>query len=202
MKIFFTLCLLLLSLNLIADKSNIAINCQEAMTESGPALIVTVGKSKFVIKNQEDTCETDFEYIAPHSDKELPMIAAWPTTDELGVNAKRDFYRVSPSMQEAKYLGSIPVDATLISKNRYRSISQVGGSMYETVYFFDNNQINIETPSKELIILDTQCIYKNKDSNNCKHITGTFDKPICVYNYGNRRILASPSICSDLLPAE
>lgn len=130
------------------------------------------------------------------------MITSWPTDKELGLNAQRDLFIAPSKRSEAIYIGSIPVDATAISAGTYRSITQLGGSIYETVYVLHESSIKIKSPSRELIISDTVCLYKEQNDSACQPFTGTFDNPLCVYVYNGTKTLRNLTDCSDFSRSE
>lgn len=80
----------------------------------------------------------------------------------------------------------------------YKDIQQSGGSIYESIYRIEGREVLTLTPSKELIISDEQCVYKQKSGGVCQKMRGSFKKPVCVFNYGERKVLADANECADM----
>lgn len=198
MKLIGALLLSALSINTHAESQNIKLQCQEHKEGTNSKLTLSTTGIKFEISNSQKSCKSEFTYSKSTEGKELFIIKSWPTSDEFGENAQNDIFISSSPDKKAIYIGSIPVSANFINEKTYKNISQVGGSIYETIYIINANAISIQQPSKELMFSDTQCIYLKKDSNTCKNITGTFETPICIYNIEGRKILEEPSNCSSL----
>ncbi|MCP1481911.1 hypothetical protein J2Y88_004222 [Pseudomonas chlororaphis] len=121
-----------------------------------------------------------------------------PGSDDLGLNAQNMIYFVLPGSKEANYIGDIPASATELEDGTYQNIVQSGGSVFESVYKLGSEKITILSPSRELIISDTQCVYQKKDSKVCKEMSGSFKKPLCVINYGGRKLVSDINECSGM----
>lgn len=194
--IIFLLCFLGLCPLAVSEEAGLA--CQEVVKKYEKYVILSGNDMEFKIKNPRRACNSIFTYEAIAIPKKKWMITSWPTDDELGLNAQRDLFIASSMKSEASYIGSIPVDAAAISADRYRSVAQSGGSIYETVYLLGEASIKIESPGRELIFSDTACIYKEQNDDLCQPLTGTLDNPLCVYTYDERKILTDLSNCSEL----
>ncbi|WP_296218368.1 hypothetical protein [Pseudomonas sp. UBA2684] len=199
MKIFYFFFSLILSHASVAENETALLQCREVVTEGKRSLILSADNIDFIISTSQSTCESSFEYQYLKSDNDRYLITSWPTSEELGVNAQRNLYIASPERPDAKYIGSVPVDAEIVGEGRYRRISQEGGSIHETIYFMRDAQIDIEKPSKELVIANTECIYLQGSDSECQRMTGTFENPICVYSHDGKKSLADVSSCSELL---
>lgn len=194
----YLICFLFFSINSLASSQEIDLACQEAVKSHGREVSLSTNDLEFKIKNPRRVCDSNFTYEFVALPNEKWMITSWPTDEELGLNAQRDLF-ISPSKKsEATYIGSIPVDAIAISASTYRSITQPGGSIYETVYIVHESSIKIKDPSREFIISDAVCVYKEQNDSVCQTLTGTFDNPLCVYIYNGRKILKDLSNCSEL----
>lgn len=180
-----------------ADGGNLSLQCRE-IVQGKQVIILTGNQIKFDIVDPYRTCESLFEYERLQRDDGAYLITSWPENDELGINAQRHLYIALSANSEARFVGAVPVEASVIDEGVYRSVSQVGGSIFETIYSIDNGAVSIKKPTKELIISDTKCVYAHEGSDACLDMTGTFDKPVCVYSVDEKKILADISECSDL----
>lgn len=190
--------LIFFSINSLASGQEIDLACQEAVKFYGGEVSLSINDLEFKIKNPRRACDSIFTYEPVALPNEMWMITSWPTDEELGLNAQRDLFIAPSKRSEAIYIGSIPVDVTAISANTYRSITQLGGSIYETVYVLHEPSIRIKNPSREFIISDTVCLYKEQNDSACQYFTGTLDNPLCAYIYNGKKILKELSDCSDL----
>lgn len=194
--------LFFLSINSLASSEETDLACQEAANIDGREVSLSTNDLEFKIKNPRRVCDSNFTYDLVALPNEKWMITSWPTDEELGLNAQRDLFIAPSKKSEAIYIGSIPVDATAISTGTYQSITQLGGSIYETVYVLHEPSIKIKSPSREFIISDTVCVYKEQNGSVCQHLTGTFDDPLCVYIYNGKKILKDLSNCSEFFRNE
>lgn len=164
-------------------------------TEDSIALNLENNK-KITIPASEKSCNSNFLYNT--SKDGVTILLAGPNSDELGPNAQNDIYIISKNNANPKHIGSIPVAANPITRDQFKEISQVGGSIFETTYIINNNNIEIKPESLELIFADKQCILKKENSEKCVNISGTYEKPICIKNSNNRKILQNKSLCAEL----
>lgn len=190
--------ILFLGTHEFASGKELTLICKEIETDSGRNILLFQRDSEFSITNPRQSCDSSFTY----EDNLLPnkkfMISAWPSDENLGLNAQRDIFIAPSKKSEAIYIGAIPVDSTSIGKNTYRSVIQAGGSIYETTYLLTEKSIELKSPSKELVISDSLCIYKTESDPSCQTFTGTFERPLCIYNYSGKKILKNQLSCSEL----
>lgn len=183
----------------LADSEGASLTCKEVAQADAKYVILSGSDMGFQIQSPRRACNSVFTYEAIMLPKERLMITSWPIDHELGINAQRDLFIASTNRSKARYIGSIPVDATAITAGEYRSIAQSGGSIYETVYILNEESIKIKSPSRELVFSDTVCVYKEQNGDVCQAVTGTFDDPLCVYVYNEKKILMTLFDCSELL---
>lgn len=180
-----------------ASSRETGLQCKEVI--NGRGILLTHNDLELTIKNSRRLCDSYFTYEEIALPNKRCLITSWPTNEELGLNAQRDLFVAPSRKSEAVYIGAIPVDAVAISQNAYRNITQSGGLIYETIYIISESSIETKTPSRELVISDSLCVYKKESDSACQTITGTFDKPLCLYDDGKKKILKEPSSCSELL---
>ncbi|WP_153014219.1 hypothetical protein [Pseudomonas sp. EpS/L25] len=194
-----TFFLCLLSVCACASGKEASLKCKEADSGNAKDISLYANDIEFTIRNSKRTCDSDFIYEEVILPSKKWMITSWPTSEELGLNAQRDLFIAPSKKSEATYIGSIPVDATPIGTNTYRNIAQSGGSIYETVYQISESSVETKTPSMELVISDSLCAYKKENDSVCQTVTGTFDKPLCIYTDGKKKVLLELSSCSELI---
>lgn len=184
------------SASAFAGDEEASLKCTEANSKE---ILLSTNGVEFTIKSPRRSCGSDFTYEGVALPNKKWMITSWPTDEELGLNAQRELF-IAPSIKsEAVYIGAIPVDVVAISPNTYRNITQSGGSIYETTYIINELHIEIKSPSRELVISNSLCVYKKESDSACQTMTGTFDKPLCLYDDGKKKFLKELSSCSELL---
>lgn len=149
----------------------------------------------FTLKNSERGCDSEYTYRDASENTKRSLIFSAPGSDDMGLNAQNMIYAVMPGSNEAKYIGSIPSSATELEGGGYKDIQQVGGSIYETVYMVEGEKVSTVSPSKELVVSGVQCVYQKKDDKACKKMQGSFTKPLCVLNYGERKVISNAADC-------
>lgn len=152
----------------------------------------------FTLNNSERGCDSEYTYRDVSDKTKVPLIFSAPGGDDMGLNAQNMIYAVTPGSSEAKYIGSIPVSAVELENGSYKDIQQVGGSIYESVYVVGNEKISTISPIKELVISGVQCVYKEKNDKSCKKMQGSFRKPLCVLNYGERKVISRATDCAGM----
>ena len=152
----------------------------------------------FTLKKSERGCESEYTYRDSSDKAKVSFIFSAPGSDDMGLNAQTMIYAVTPGNDEAKYIGSIPASAVGLEDGSYKDVQQVGGSIYESVYVVDGEKVSTISPGKELVISGVQCVYQEKDSNNCKKMHGSFKNPLCVLNYGERKVIAKADDCAGM----
>jgi hypothetical protein len=202
MKRLFLIFTIIISQISSAGSESIPLQCREAIAKAENTLILVDNHIEFKISDPQSTCESSFEYEYLKSAAPRYLITSWPENGALGINAQRNLYIAWPDSSEAKYIGSLPVDAEVLKEGKYRRVSQEGGGIYETIYFIQDDRVNIEKPSKELVVANTECIYSHDNDDSCQRMTGTFDDPICVYSHDGEKTLTEISDCSGLLNFE
>jgi hypothetical protein len=55
------------------------------------------------------------------------------------------------------------------------------------------------SPSKELIISETECVYEKEGGSKCKNMSGTFKQPLCTLNFSGRKVLVGMENCAGML---
>ncbi|AZE32920.1 hypothetical protein [Pseudomonas chlororaphis] len=168
----------------------------ESGEESGIAL--SSNREIFFIKNSARGCGSEYTYREYADGAKGFLVISSPGSDDLGLNAQNMIYFVPSGGKEVNYIGDIPASATELEDGTYQNIVQSGGSIFESVYKLSSEKITILSPSRELIISDTQCIYQRKDSKACKKMSGRFKKPLCVINYGGQKVAADIDECSGM----
>jgi hypothetical protein len=152
----------------------------------------------FTLKNSERGCDSEYTYRDMSDKTKASFIFSAPGGDDMGLNAQNMIYAVMPGSNEAKYIGSIPVSAVELEDGSYKDIQQVGGSIYESVYVVSGEKISTVSPSKELVISGIQCVYQEKNDKACKKMQGSFKKPLCVLNYGERKVISKAKDCAGM----
>jgi len=195
--LIFLLCLL--GFYSFASEEDGGLTCKELDTRNGRDIFLSSNDMAFTIKSPRRSCNSRFTYEQINFPSEKWMITSLPTEEELGLNAQRELFIAPSKKSEAIYIGAIPVDAISIGTNTYRNLTQSGGSIYETVYQINESSVETKTPSRELVISDSLCVYEKESDSACQTMTGTFDKPLCLYTDGEKKILEESSSCSELL---
>jgi hypothetical protein len=172
----------------------------ECKSEAGSEGSVTLSsKDKiFLIKSSERGCGSEYTYKNFSGEAKGLLVTSFPGGDELGINAQNMIYFVPLGSKDAIYVGSIPASSTELEDGTYQNIVQSGGSIYKNIYKIESDKIDILSPSFELIVSDTQCVYQSESGEACKKISGTFEKPICVINYGERKVISDLIKCSGM----
>lgn len=167
------------------------------ITEPSMEVEIHAKGTPYQLNNKSKNCDNNYSFI-DSGDGSL-IILAGPNSDELGINAQNKVYLAPPGSRKAVDIGSIPVNADFIENKTFRDISQVGNSLFETIYTIKDREIKIAHPDHELIFSGEQCIYKNKNSKKCIPLNGTYENPICARQSGEKKVLAKKEKCSDLI---
>lgn len=69
---------------------------------------------------------------------------------------------------------------------------------YKSAYKLYDDKVSTSSPTRELIISDTQCVYEEAHSKHCKTMSGSVKKPLCVFNYGDRKVKADVVECTGM----
>ncbi|MCB2250741.1 hypothetical protein KTQ74_02450 [Pseudomonas chlororaphis] len=173
------------------------LDCKNEIVE-GSRIVLFSNRDIFFISNSARGCGSEYKYRDYSDGAKGFLIISSPGGDELGLNAQNMIYFVSLGSEKANYIGDIPASATELEDGTYQNIVQSGGSIFESVYKLSSEKITILSPSRELIISDTQCIYQRKDSKACKKMSGSFKEPLCVINYGGQKVAADMDECSGM----
>ena len=152
----------------------------------------------FSIKGSERGCGSEYTYREASNKMGRALIFSAPGSDDLGLNAQNLIYSVSMGSKEARYIGSVPASATELEDGGYKDVQQYGGSIYESIYMIGEDKISILSPSKELVISGSQCIYQKEESKSCVKMKGSFKKPLCVLNHTERKVLVDAAVCSGM----
>ena len=161
-------------------------------------LTLLLKEQVFTLKNSQRGCDSEYTYRDPSDKTNVSLIFSAPGSDDMGLNAQTLIYAVTQGDKEAKYIGSVPASATELEDGSYKDVQQVGGSIYENVYILDGDRISTVYPSKELVVSGDQCVYQVKENKGCKTMHGSFKKPLCVLNYGERKVIAKASDCAGM----
>ncbi|MGE7958762.1 hypothetical protein ACQKQA_19615 [Pseudomonas sp. NPDC089530] len=167
-------------------------------SEGGRGIKLFSNRDVFFIKKAKRRCGSEYTYREYSDGAKGFLVISSPGSDDLGLNAQNMIYFVLSGSKEANYIGDIPASATELEDGTYQNIVQSGGSIFESVYKLSSEKITILSPSRELIISDTQCVYQKKDSKACKEMSGSFKKPLCVINYGEHKVAADINECSGM----
>ena len=174
--------------------------CKDANQDSDSAvgLVLSFEGRTFSLKNPDRGCRSDYVYREASDEPSGSVIFSYPTSDDMGLNAQVMIFSAPPNGGEASYIGSIPASASELQDGSYKDIQQSGGSIYENIYRIDGAKVLTLTPSKELIISDEQCVYKERSSSACQKMRGGFKHSVCIFNYGERKVLAGANECADM----
>lgn len=167
-------------------------------SDSAVGLVLSFEGGTFSLQNPDRGRRADYIYRELSDEPSGSVIFSYPTSDDMGLNAQVMIFSASAKDSEASYIGSIPASASELQDGSYKDIQQSGGSIYESIYRIDGAKVLTLTPSKELIISDEQCVYKERSSSACQKMRGSFKHPVCVFNYGERKVLAGANECADM----
>ncbi|PMX04278.1 hypothetical protein C1X59_02375 [Pseudomonas sp. FW215-R2] len=167
-------------------------------TDSKVGLILSFEGGAFAIENPDRGCKSDYVYRTSLNESSAPLIFSYPTSEDMGLNSQIMIFAASIKDGSAEYIGSVPAGASELQDGSYKDIQQSGGSIYESIYRIEGREVLTLTSGKELIISGEQCVYKEKSGGVCKKMRGSFKNPVCVFNYGSRKILANVQECSDM----
>lgn len=162
----------------------------------GNEVEIYAGSKVYHLDDKNKSCSINYSYI--DSGDGSIIILAGPDSEELGINAQNEIYFAPPGRDSATNIGAIPVRSDFIDNKTFRDIAQLGGSLFQTIYKIKEGRLTIIQPSYELIFSDKQCIYNRQESKKCMPLKGTYDKPICVRQFGERKILAQIEKCAEL----
>lgn len=173
--------------------------CKEADQGSDSAsLALSFEGGTFSLDNSDRGCRSDYVVREASGAANNVLIFSYPTSDDMGLNAQLMVFAAPAKGGKANYIGDIPASASESENGTYKDVQQSGGSIYESVYRIDDSQVVTLTPGKELIVSGEQCIYKENSDIACKKMRGSFKKPVCVFNYGERRVLADTKECAGM----
>jgi hypothetical protein len=173
--------------------------CKEADQDSDSgSLALSFEGGVFFLDNVDRGCRSDYVFREASDTANDAIIFSYPTSDDMGLNAQVMIFSAPAKGGKANYIGDIPAGASELHDGTYKDIQQSGGSIYENIYRIDGSKIVTLTPGKELIISDEQCVYKKESGGVCQRVRGSFKKPICVFNYGERKVLADASECAGM----
>ncbi|WP_134163372.1 hypothetical protein [Pseudomonas citronellolis] len=157
---------------------------------------INIDQRVVTIDNTDKDCSSTYMYYKKSNND--TVIFAGPSGDELGLNAQNDIFIKSETGKIAKSIGSIPVASIPGNDETYVNITQSGGSVFKTIYAIKDQEIDLIPSGLELIFSDTQCIYDTSNSQHCRNMTGTFEKPICIQQIDNKKILQPQEACADM----
>ncbi|MGF6671307.1 hypothetical protein [Pseudomonas monsensis] len=174
--------------------------CEASDQDSGSQVILHLSfdGGRFSIENPERGCRSEYVYRESSNESGVSFIYSYPTIDDMGLNAQIMIFATSSKSGSADYIGSIPAGASESQDGSYKDIQQSGDSIYETIYRIEDREVLALAPSKELIIGGDQCVFKEKTGGVCQKMRGSFKKPVCVFNYGERRVLADAKECTEM----
>ncbi|WP_095187899.1 hypothetical protein [Pseudomonas sp. Irchel 3E19] len=173
--------------------------CKEADQGSESAsLALSFEGGTFSLDNADRGCRSDYVVRETSGAANNVIIFSYPTSDNMGLNAQLMVFSAPAKGGKANYIGDIPANASESENGTYKDVQQSGGSIYESVYRIDDSKVVTLTPGKELIVSGEQCIYKENSDIACKKMRGSFKKPVCVFNYGERKVLADTKECAGM----
>lgn len=173
--------------------------CKEADQDSASAsLALSFEGGTFSLDNADRGCRSDYVAREVVGAENKIIIFSYPTSDDMGLNAQVMIFSAVAKGGKAAYIGDIPASASELEDGTYKDIQQSGDSIYENVYRIESTKVVTLTPGKELIISGEQCVYKEAGSTVCQKMKGTFKKPVCVLNNGERKVLADARECTDM----
>ena len=185
---------------IVAGPTEYQLQCKvfDESADTKVGLILSFEGEAFAIENSDRGCKSDYAYRASLNQSSTPLIFSYPTSEDMGLNSQIMIFAASIKDGSAEYIGSVPAGASELQDGSYKDIQQSGGSIYESIYRIEGREILTLTPGKELIVSGEQCVYKEKSGGVCKKMRGTFKNPVCVINYGSRKVLANVQECSDM----
>lgn len=173
--------------------------CKEADQNVDQAsLTLSFEGGAFSLDNADRGCRSDYVAREVAGAENKTIIFSYPTSDDMGLNAQVMIFSAVAKGGKATYIGDIPASASELEDGTYKDIQQSGDSIYENVYRIESTKVVTLTPGKELIISGEQCVYKEVGSTACQKMKGTFKKPVCVLNNGERKVLADAKECMDM----
>ncbi|MGY2293695.1 hypothetical protein ACW9H6_28480 [Pseudomonas sp. SDO528_S397] len=186
-----------IALWLFSHPQEIFLKCEKHNGVEGQ-IDLLMGTRIIYVKNTERGCGSEYSYEELLDEKKGGVITSFPTSDDLGLSAKNIIYLVAQDGDEAVYAGEVPASATKLKPGVYEDILQSGGSIYKSVYVLDKGKVSTLYPVKELIVADSQCVYEKKNGKVCRDITGSFNRPLCVLDYGERKVKVDIAECSGM----
>jgi hypothetical protein len=173
--------------------------CKEADQNSDSAsLALSFEGEIFFLDNTDRGCRSDYVVREASGAENEVVIFSYPTSDDMGLNAQVMIFSALAKGGKANYIGDIPASASELEDGTYKDIQQSGGSIYKNFYRIEDFRDVILTRGKELIISGEYCVYKEIDAAVCQKVRGTFKKPLCVLNSGERKVFADMSECADM----
>lgn len=173
--------------------------CKEADQNADQAsLTLSFEGGVFSLDNADRGCRSDYVAREVAGTENIAIIFSYPTSDDMGLNAQVMIFSAVAKGGKATYIGDIPASASELEDGTYKDIQQSGDSIYENVYRIESTKVVTLIPGKELIISGEQCVYKEAGSTVCQRMKGTFKKPVCVLNNGERKVLADAKECMDM----
>ncbi|WP_177413889.1 hypothetical protein [Pseudomonas sp. RU47] len=169
--------------------------CKEVGSSEAVKLVLSVKEEVFTLEGSDRGCRSEYVYRAVPAEYGAPFIFSYPASDEMGLNAQVMIFSASAKEGMAHYIGSIPAGASELQDGSFKDIQQSGGSIYESIYRIEGHEVLTLMPGKELIVSDEQCVFKEKSGGACQKMQGSFRKPVCVFNYGERKVLADAKEC-------
>lgn len=166
--------------------------------QSAVGLTLSAKGVEFFLENPERGCRSDYAYREASDSASNSLIFSYPTSDDLGLNAQIMIFAAPTNGGLAKYIGSIPAGASDLEDGSYKDIQQSGNSIYESTYRIERGEVVTIIPDKELIVAGKQCVYRFKDDSACEEMLASFNSPLCVFNEGERKILAGVNECADM----
>ncbi|WPN57822.1 hypothetical protein [Pseudomonas sp. P9_31] len=166
--------------------------------DSAVGVVLSFEGGIFSLENPDRRCKSEYVYREALDALGDSVIFSYPASDDMGLNAQVMIFAVSAKGGEAGYIGSIPASATELEGGSYKNVQQSGGSIYESIYRISGGKVLTLTPSKELIVSGEQCVYKEKNSSACQRVRGSFKHPVCIFDDGERKVLADASECADM----
>ncbi|MBP5956426.1 hypothetical protein ICA16_12195 [Pseudomonas anatoliensis] len=172
--------------------------CKEEGGNEAVELVLSFKEEFFTLLGSDRGCRSEYVYRVVSGDYSVPFIFSYPISDDMGLNAQVMIFAASANDGVAHYIGSIPASASELQDGSFKDIQQSGGSIYESIYRIEGQEVLTLTPGKELMISDEQCVFKEKSGGACQKMRGSFIKPVCVFNYGDRKVLADVKECADM----
>ncbi len=173
--------------------------CNDGDNEHGSSagLILAFEGVEIFLDNTDRGCRAEYVYREALDGASNSLIFSYPTSDDMGLNAQIIIFAAPDSGGVARYIGSIPVGATELEDGNYEGIQQSGNSIYKNIYRIERREV-VVTYGKELIISGKQCVYRDRSDSACQEMLGSFSSPVCVFNDGERKVLAAMNECADM----